>query len=782
MTHSIQLYPIPISVSTSADPESSEPVPRTCQTTWDPKRNGLALAVVPSSPTSTKKSDKQRQTITSVPDQSLYLINATDFKPSRRSFITRSYEVFSGLQRVVQLCEEEEGMAQDQIYLPGGVCLPSTSQLKYYYRIGNQYVVALKDYLTELEKDEAKNSEEIDLVLQMTQVFSLFVLVHVPADGRGDAIVSEEVLDWVNRTNPQPPKEEGEELSAMMIPYEHVNFWPYIQACVIRGHLTQACALLKPYTKTHNPTLNQLMTVTLSLIKSAPRSTSFDNELAFTVAVEKFREAVERSLITLESEMNVIFENEKNRVDTENAFDEDDLVHFQASYKILLEILSGDEDRISEACFDWQEALGAHLLWVNPFCKRDDLPIVMKKITTDWPIDQTSLLDLATSSIMNGDIASLLQAASQMDQWLICHLADLIDKLGISVPDHSRGFYICDFVDYLSVDQGLWRLMIAYLGTVGGTKERIKEILRRLVVEDLREQQSSDTMELDPQPAKTTTKVSMLEMKEIYTEHDMEDEFNRTARILSRRLTKQRKYGAAIAYAVTAGDLVMVSRISDCLLDEYLSNGPEEFAKLVDEIPSSLLHPTAPALRPGLFFDPPTQPDGRNPGERPQPNINSSKLLFLSRYRDMHSYYSKGERKLAAETLISLMTTEIAPKRWWAVCLIDVIPLLEDDDILISLADTYELLRCLEEITGPILTSSRDSYDNLRYLKRIVLNGRKSDASNNDHTNRNGSVKKSNNADTLGDGDDGTRSALEQLNVVRYALARHLARSLTCKH
>ncbi|KAA1082040.1 hypothetical protein PGTUg99_005589 [Puccinia graminis f. sp. tritici] len=118
MTHSIQLYPSPISVFTSTNPESSsEPVPRTCQTTWDPKRNGLALAVVPSNPTS-KKAEKQRQTITSVPDQSLYLINASDFKPSRRSFITRSYEVFSGLQKVVQLCEEEEGMAQDQIYLP----------------------------------------------------------------------------------------------------------------------------------------------------------------------------------------------------------------------------------------------------------------------------------------------------------------------------------------------------------------------------------------------------------------------------------------------------------------------------------------------------------------------------------------------------------------------------------------------------------------------------------------------------------------------------------------
>lgn len=116
------------------------------------------------------------------------------------------------------------------MHLPGGAYLPSTSQLKYYYRIGNQYVIALKDYLVELEEDVTKNSAEIDLVLQMTDVFSLFILVHAPADGRGDGIVAEEILDWVNRTNPQPPKEEGEELSAMRVPYEHVNFWPYIQA------------------------------------------------------------------------------------------------------------------------------------------------------------------------------------------------------------------------------------------------------------------------------------------------------------------------------------------------------------------------------------------------------------------------------------------------------------------------------------------------------------------------------------------------------------------------
>lgn len=75
MTHAIQLYPIPISRSPTTN-SGSEPLPRTCQTTWDPKRNGLALAVVSQDPT-VKTSDKQRHNIVSV-----FMLNAVPFPSS----------------------------------------------------------------------------------------------------------------------------------------------------------------------------------------------------------------------------------------------------------------------------------------------------------------------------------------------------------------------------------------------------------------------------------------------------------------------------------------------------------------------------------------------------------------------------------------------------------------------------------------------------------------------------------------------------------------------------
>ncbi|KAG0148497.1 hypothetical protein CROQUDRAFT_654772 [Cronartium quercuum f. sp. fusiforme G11] len=704
----LQLHPVPIQ-STSKTPS------RTCHSIFDPKRNALALAVVADKcvPKRPKSS-----TLLSVAERSLYLANSLTLHPSRRSLITRSYEVFCSLHRVAAMCEEEEEAMDDHRQSPSK--LPSTSQMQYYWRIGEQYVVALRDYLNELEQDEEGNAEEVDVVIQMIEAMSLFVLVHMPSDGRGDGIFAEQLLDWVNRSNPQPPKQEGEELSSLAVPYEHVNFWPYIHACVIRGHLAQATALLVPYTKTSNATLNQLMTVTIALMRSTPRSSAFTIEHQFTNAVHRFRKQVDQILSSLDSEMEIVSATEEKRSDGQG-FDEDELLHFQASFKILLEIISGDEERVSEACYDWREAIGAHLLWVHPTCRRDGLGPVMKTVTENWPIDSTSISDQLASSILRGEIDSMVHQASKLDIWLACHLADLLDKLGAIPERRLRDFYVLEYVDTLSVDQGLWRLMIDYLETAHGGKELIRQIIRRLIVEDLEHQSAG-------------AGVGMVELKEVCEKHAIEEELARSARIMARSLVKQRKYGVAVAYAVTAGDLKMISRISDLLLDEYITQGPEEFARLVDEIPNSLLHPTAPTIRPGLFFDQKQEDLGG------APNIHSSRLVFLSRYRDMHSYYARGERRAAAETLVGLLTGEVAPKEWWAVCLIDVIPLLEDEEMLVGLAETYELLRCLEAVVGD------EAY--LRYLRQIVGGG----------------------------------NGEEQLGVVRYALSRHLARCLTSKY
>lgn len=738
---SIQLHPKPFSSNQSNQSKS-------IQINWDKKRNGLGLSVISSSSIHPQQQQQQKQKL-SISEQSIYLFNAFQSDSSRRSLITRSFEIFSSLQKVVAVCEGEDHLqTQHQ--------LPSSSQFKYYSRIAHQYVISLKDYLNQLEQeDEETNTDEIDLVIQMIEAFSLFVLVFVPEDGRGDGIFSEQFLDWVNRINPQPPKEEGEELSNLSLPYEHVNFWPYIHACLIRGHLTQSTALLKPYTKTQNPTLNQLMTVTISLINSTPRSTRFSEENTFIESLYQFRQSVDRQLLNLDQEMEMIFKAEEERKrNGGEAMDEDDLLYLQASLKILLEILSGDEDRVSEACYDWKEALGAHLLWVYPTCRRDGLGPVIKTVTENWPIDQTSITDRLTSSILTGSTKQLITEAHILSPWLSCHLIDLITKLGIleeeeeGEEERMRDFYVGEYLDDLALDQGLWRVMIAYAETTRFGIQWIRSILRRLVIDDSIESQDESSGEGDGKKTKAT--VCVLEFKEICERFGLEDEFCRCTKILTKRLIKERKYGTAIAYSVRSGDLKMITRITDLLLMEYINEGPEEFAKLVDEIPSSLLHPIAPKLRPNLFLNSQRSEQPLEDFELQSSKAFNNSLIFLSRYRDLHSFYSKGMKSKVIEIIMNLLINQIAPKEWWCILLIDLLPLLEDEEMLVNVTDTYELLRCLEEITlDQQEVKEEGKLDYLMYLKLV-----------------------------LKDQSDGSK----EMEIIRYSLARNLSRCLTFKY
>ncbi|XP_077710316.1 nuclear pore complex protein Nup85 isoform X4 [Canis aureus] len=70
------------------------------------------------------------------------------------------------------------------------------------------------------------------------------------------------------------------------------------------------------------------------------------------------------------------------------------------------------------------------------------------------------------------------------------------------------------------------------------------------------------------------------------------------------------------------------------------------------------------------------------------------------KYREFHRFY--GEKRLAdaASLLLSLMTSQIAPRSFWVILLIDALPLLEEKEVVFSAEQTYELMRCLEDFAS----------------------------------------------------------------------------------
>lgn len=191
--------------------------------------------------------------------------------------------------------------------------------------------------------------------------------------------------------------------------------------------------------------------------------------------------------------------------------------------------------------------------------------------------------------------------------------------------------------------------------------------------------------------------------------------------------------------------------------------GQEAFVRHVDSIPTSLLRPGGTALRPELFGRDarPATPHaaGGNDDEDEDDLLlvkaaltpYSARLSFIARFRDFVALYARGEKDQAAALLVRLISTNVAPVAFYGVMLLDAVALLESDEIVVGLEDTYELLRALEVVTAPIdAAGGADVYGHLDSLARIV--------------GANGSQE------------DRTRTALKHLEVVRGALARHLGR------
>jgi len=217
--------------------------------------------------------------------------------------------------------------------------------------------------------------------------------------------------------------------------------------------------------------------------------------------------------------------------------------------------------------------------------------------------------------------------------------------------------------------------------------------------------------------------------------------------------------------------------VRDCCSTCAEAAGAIEFARLVDQIPTSVLHPDAPSLRPEFFAGEGDEEDeddvvaarGMAPADRA---VFASRLAFLARYRDFHALYASGARAEAARLLVQLLTSLIAPRPFWPVLLLDAVPLLEgalarhssvtdvvDPAMLFTAHETHELLRCLEEVMP---AHGVDSADALGPLGLIVTR----------HNLPPPAAKASPSAMAAWR----LASAQKQVVVIRRALARHLAR------
>ncbi|ORY69411.1 Nup85 nucleoporin-domain-containing protein [Leucosporidium creatinivorum] len=748
-------------------------------TAFAPNSNLIALVPSPLETQLTPSTTQQRQ-----------LVYAAQFAVDhshRREFIVHSYTLFASLQKIAQ-----DGTTD--IY--GAPSQPTQDQLSYYNRIIRLYQDALVQQLPIIQADTTLSpslkSHQLTHHADLHSILSLTQLLYLPNDGRGDGLVGEELLDWVNTVDRAPSAEEGEELADLSRPWEHPNFWPYLHRCILRAHLLSSSTLLSLLASSHpSPILRDLATLATDLLNTFPRSTAFRTEAEFLHKLRIWKAEANKSEKRAEELFAAAEEDEVLGADDDLRLD------FETSFRCLFELLNGSESRVLEVAEDWREALGAWGVWVNPGGRREGVPATLQLITKSHPVDSTLPSEAVQSSLILGDVPRALQQSNLLSTWLVAHLSDLLYHLGVldSPPPSSsssnsystdlRTHFLLSYTDLLQSDPTLWRVTVDYLAACGEEgRARMRGVLKGVelsseaaervgeVEKSGAEEQgmdvegASEKENADPeQREKENRQPSVVEeVLRVCSEQGLEEEMMSVCKVWSEQLIAQKRYGEAVSFCVRAGDSKRIARIADRVLEEYVVHGQESFIAHVDSIPTSLLRPPSSSLHRDLFgassddltsASRASSPMGSDEGAGLQAPF-SSRLSFLARYRDFFAFYARGDRRQAAGLLVLLLTSGVAPKGFYAVMLLDVLPLLSApttlDSLLITPSETYELLRILEELTSPISATGVDIYGHLDSLARLLGGGEEET------------------------GEMRTKRALRQLEVVRGELARHLGR------
>ncbi|GAA5836589.1 hypothetical protein JCM9279_000436 [Rhodotorula babjevae] len=657
-----------------------------------------------------------------------------------RKFITDTYTIWASLQRIVQ----QNNADQDDVYGPGGAGVPSTEQVQYYGRVSRLYREAIVHQLPLIQSDAkytpAGKAKALAHFAAMHGVLALAEILFFPSDGAGEGLVAEELLDWVNTIDPAPSNDEGAELLALASPWESDDFLPYLSRCVLRGHLSSAAALLSLVESQHpDETLQALAKHLSALVASYPRSTAFRTESAFLVALRQWRT---QTLAPLKAQVDPL-------VASDAAADwASTLEHLVALVSSAASDPSSAQSAIAAlGAEDWREALAAHCLWAAPTTlRRADLPPLVDALTRAQPVDSSLPAERAHAALLRGDVPGVLKALTGAYAWAAAHLGDLLAHLHLPAFDPPalgalgganeggdqlglREAFLLDWGDRCTADAGLWRVSCEYWAACGAQgREKVRALAVGLPLEVEGEAQQGargDGMDVegegeaegDQEKEKENAapkKRQVDELLAVLAALDLTDEFTATCEAYAAKLVDKKQFGEAVAYAVRQG----------------------AFIAHVDSIPTSLLRP--PSSAPPSPTSPSSLP-ALSPSAVLAPY--TARLTFLARYRDFFALYASGAHLEAAQLLVLLLTSGVAPKRFWAIMLLDSVPLLEATPPLLDSDAIYELLRVTEDLLGP-----PDVFGALDLLARLG-----------------------------GGGGTGTDGARKQMQVVRAALARGLA-------
>jgi nuclear pore complex protein Nup85 len=223
-------------------------------------------------------------------------------------------------------------------------------------------------------------------------VFQLAATLYLPQDGRGEGLLGEELLDWLNDVDPreshrgllwhgrrsrpvlivqEPDNSQGNEIMQSRNPWEHPSFWPYITRCILRGFQLPAASLLRTLQTHPHPPIAELGPLLAAHLTLMPRS---HNTTAYPLD-HQFLHAHRTWLAKFRAELAAFMGGRgRGRYLDGRKEGGEDWSAWEADIRTVVELMEGKSDRLLEEAADWREAIGAYGILCDAGLRRDDLP------------------------------------------------------------------------------------------------------------------------------------------------------------------------------------------------------------------------------------------------------------------------------------------------------------------------------------------------------------------------------------------------------------------------
>ncbi|KAI9338790.1 nucleoporin Nup85-like protein [Obelidium mucronatum] len=601
------------------------------------------------------------------------------------------------------------------------------------------FVAALAAQIAESAKSDANCFGESARVGELARIHaaaSLWLLAEALLLHSAAAHLPSRLLVWLNALDPQPSQAENKALVSDPLPSAHPLFWKYVKKCLLRGHFYAAASMLEkhefyaaPATSRSAPNTQNVYASLVSLIHAMPKlahgSTLTQNSKAqLDSSWAQWRRSVS------------VYKDSARLLAVFGRFE--DLEHVAACFGIMaadLNVLSreclnsgsgGDMEDQEGSKYGWMEALVAYVWYTDPFCLNTgvsshlellrsvmDIPVLPENGKLDEDADDHEIFQTAVVALLDLQVdIAVLNLLPQIDFTIATHLVHLLHQLG--ELDAQEGV---DSFIYFSGEDAMKVVEVSTSDkSILSVRDQllIEYAIKLTTAQEEEEQEEDGEPQMEGKEAPQSNQFVYIAIH--YLSHVLET--NNGSCLPAKEQLENLLLNRIPFTESNAQFRKLISIARDCGLDSVVKTLRDRYAKsresqegregeairhyvLANQIPRA--NKVAQKLLEGYI-----KQDDDTSAEKLQVITQMSESIvatspFLAVLVKLVAFQDFYERKVWNEcgaALLELLTRVPTPKWVWARLLADSVLLLESETMVFKVDETFELMRCLEQVVG----------------------------------------------------------------------------------